>query len=53
MTVIAVGIGRKVSKDELTEIAMGRDDRVLQVQSIEGLTLDFCMKLSDMIKNSC
>ncbi|XP_078346389.1 uncharacterized protein LOC144631727 isoform X9 [Oculina patagonica] len=53
VSVIAVGIGKKVSKEELTAIAMGRDDRVLEVESIEGLTLDKCMKLSDMIKNSC
>ena len=53
MSIIAVGIGNKVSKAELTEIAMRKDDHVLQVNSIEGLTYNFSKKLSDIIKKSC
>ena len=53
MSIIAVGIGSEVSRSELREIAMGREDRVLQVNSIRDLNYSFSKKLSDMIKNSC
>ncbi|KAJ7370985.1 hypothetical protein OS493_028601 [Desmophyllum pertusum] len=48
--VIAVGIGDQISKAELTEIAMGKQDRVIQVDKVEDLNIN---KLSEMIHSIC
>ena len=50
MNTIAVGVGNEVSTAELKEIAMGRNDRVLRLTSLNEHDSN---KLAKMIKSIC
>ena len=50
MNIIAVGIGDQISVDELKEIALGKSDNVLHVQTIGNLRPE---KLSEKIHKIC
>jgi len=50
VNIIAVGIGNHVSRDELIEIAMGRKERVIQVDKIQHFHASY---LRDAIHKIC
>lgn len=50
VNIIAVGIGDQISVDELKEIALGKSDNVLHVQTIDNLRPE---KLSEKIHKIC
>ena len=49
MNIIAVGVGDDVSKAELNEIAMGRNETVIQVKKIGDLSAEALKQMIDHI----
>lgn len=49
MKIIAIGVGQSVDNDELTQIAMGKLDKVVHVNKTDELVT----KLDEIVKKTC